>query len=232
MRALAHVPLLLHPDPKAVAVLGLGSGTDPDQYVVWHSSQRGPDQMNRTGYANPEVDRLLELGRSSCVQAERVQYYHRIQQILAEDLPMIFLYTADALPVGDPRLDNNAFFRDYVMGAIEKELAGKGFRQASSGEPDLLVHYHASVNQKVDVHEADRPYGYCYQDCEPRVVEFEQGTLVVDIVDRRTNKVVWRGWAQDTMNGVIDNQDRLEKQVSEGVTKMMKLLPQGGATFR
>ena len=138
----------------------------------------------------------------------------------------------DALPVGDPRLDNNAFFRDYVMGAIEKELAGKGFRQASSGEPDLLVHYHASVNQKVDVHEADRPYGYCYQDCEPRVVEFEQGTLVVDIVDRRTNKVVWRGWAQDTMNGVIDNQDRLEKQVSEGVTKMMKLLPQGGATFR
>ncbi len=138
----------------------------------------------------------------------------------------------DALPVGDPRLDNNEFFRDYVMGAIEKELAGKGFRQAFSGEPDLLVHYHANVNQKVDVYEVDRPYGYCYQDCEPRVVEFEQGTLVVDIVDRRTNKVVWRGWAQDTMNGVIDNQDRLEKQVSEGVTKMMKLIPQGGATFR
>ncbi len=138
----------------------------------------------------------------------------------------------DALPVGDPRLDNNEFFRDYVMGTIEKELAGKGFRQAVNGEPDLLVHYHASVSHKVDVYEADRPYGYCYQDCGPGVVEFEQGTLVVDIVDRRTNKVVWRGWAQDTMNGVIDNQDRLEKQVTEGVTKMMKLLPQGGATFR
>ena len=36
----------------------------------------------------------------------------------------------DGLPVGDPRLDNNEFFRDYVMGAIEKELAAKGFRQA------------------------------------------------------------------------------------------------------
>ena len=138
----------------------------------------------------------------------------------------------DALPVGDPRLDNNDFFRDYVMGAIEKELAAKGFRQVSSGEPDLLLHYHANVSQKLDVYEADRPYGYCYENCDARVVDFEQGTLVVDIVDRRTNKVVWRGWAQDAMTGVIDNQDRLEKQVDEGVTKMMKLLPHGGATFR
>jgi hypothetical protein len=118
------------------------------------------------------------------------------------------------------------------MGTIEKELAAKGFRQAGGGEPDLLVHYHANVSQKVDVYEADRAHGYCYENCEARVAEFEQGTLVVDIVDRRTNKVVWRGWAQDTMTGVIDNQGRLEKQVDEGVTKMMRLLPQGGATFR
>jgi hypothetical protein len=138
----------------------------------------------------------------------------------------------DNLPVGDPRLDGNEFFRDYVMGAIEKQLAGKGFRQAFSGEPDLLVHYHASVNQRVDVYGADQPYGYCYQNCEARVVEFEQGTLVVDLVDRRTNKVVWRGWAQDTMTGVIDNQERLEAQVEEGVSRMMLLLPKGGAPLR
>ena len=48
-------------------ILGLGTGTDPDQYAVWHSSQTGPDQMNRTGYANPEVDHLLEIGRASCI---------------------------------------------------------------------------------------------------------------------------------------------------------------------
>ena len=29
----------------------------------------------------------------------------------------------DNLPVGDPRLDNNPFFRDYLMGAVEKKLA-------------------------------------------------------------------------------------------------------------
>jgi len=34
------------------------------------------------------------------------------------------------------------------------------------------------------------------------------------------------------MNGILDNQDRLEKQVDEGVTKMMALLPRGGAALR
>lgn len=138
----------------------------------------------------------------------------------------------DKLPVGDPRLDNNPFFTDYLQGAIEKRLAAKGFERALSGQPDLLVHYHASVNQKVDVYEVDTRYGYCYGNCEPQFVDVEQGTLVIDLVDVKTNKVVWRGWSQDTMNGVIDNQDRLEKQVDEGVTKMMRLLPRGGASLR
>jgi len=85
-------------------ILGLGTGVDPDQYVVWHSSQSGPEQMNRTGYANPEVDRLLEQGRSLCDRKDRVQYYHRIQEILAEDLPMLFLYFKDELPVVSSRV--------------------------------------------------------------------------------------------------------------------------------
>ncbi|HKW92164.1 MAG TPA: peptide-binding protein [Methylomirabilota bacterium] len=100
----AFIKEFVKPRRFEVIVLGLGTGTDPDQFVVWHSSQRGPDQMNRTGYANPEVDALLEAGRMSCVQSERVRYYHRIQEILAEDLPMIFLYYRDALPVVSSRI--------------------------------------------------------------------------------------------------------------------------------
>ncbi|HZP36148.1 MAG TPA: peptide-binding protein [Methylomirabilota bacterium] len=100
----AFIKEFVKPRRFELVVLGLGTGVDPDQYVVWHSSQRGPDQMNRTGYANPEVDALLEAGRSSCVQSERVKYYHRLQEILAEDLPMIFLYYRDALPVVAARI--------------------------------------------------------------------------------------------------------------------------------
>jgi hypothetical protein len=138
----------------------------------------------------------------------------------------------DNLPVGDPRLDNNPFFRDYVQGAIEKRMAAKGYERALTGTPDLLIHYHASVHQKLDVYEVDHGYGYCYGNCQPQVVDYEEGTLLIDVVDAKTSKVVWRGWAQDTMNGVIDNQDRLEKQVDEGVARMMMLLPRGGAALR
>jgi peptide/nickel transport system substrate-binding protein len=78
-------------------VLGWGTGTDPDQYAIWHSSQSGPEQLNAVSYANPEVDALLEKGRASCHQKERVATYHRIQEILAEDQPYIFLYFQDTL---------------------------------------------------------------------------------------------------------------------------------------
>ena len=85
-------------------VLGWGTGVDPDQYAVWHSTQNGPDQLNSFSYANPEVDALLEKGRATCHQQERVATYHRIQQILAEDQPYVFLYFRETLPVVTSRV--------------------------------------------------------------------------------------------------------------------------------
>ena len=134
---------------------------------------------------------------------------------------------ADALPTGDPRLDNNPFFHDYLQGAFEKRLAGRGFERSASGTtPDLLIHYHAAVNHRFEVYDVDRDRGYCYDDCLPQVIDYEQGTLVVDVVDARSNKVVWRGWAQDSVEGVIDNQDRMERQLDEAVTRMLEEFPQ------
>jgi peptide/nickel transport system substrate-binding protein len=80
-------------------VLGWGIGLDPDQYEIWHSSKTGPDDLNHISYANPEVDEMLERGRASCFEDERKKYYDRLQEILAEDQPLVFLYFPDALPV-------------------------------------------------------------------------------------------------------------------------------------
>jgi peptide/nickel transport system substrate-binding protein len=85
-------------------VLGWGTGADPDQYVVWHSSQNGPDDLNHISYANPEVDGLLEAGRAACTQPDRVRFYHRLHEVLAEDQPLVFLYWRDSLPVVSSRI--------------------------------------------------------------------------------------------------------------------------------
>ncbi len=85
-------------------VMGWGTGLDPDQYPIWHSSQVGPDQLNHISYANPEVDALLEKGRLSCQQKDRVPTYYRLQEILAEDQPLVFLYFKDVLPVVSSRV--------------------------------------------------------------------------------------------------------------------------------
>ncbi len=85
-------------------ILGWGIGLDPDQYEIWHSSKTGPDELNHISYANPEVDALLDAGRSSCLQEDRKKYYDRLQEVLAEDQPLVFLYFRDSLPVVSARV--------------------------------------------------------------------------------------------------------------------------------
>jgi hypothetical protein len=135
---------------------------------------------------------------------------------------------ADALPTSDPRLGTDPFFKDQVEGAIEKQMAARGFTLSPVSEtPDVRIHYHASINRRIDVDQADGRYGYSNDDSGgARVIEYEAGTLVVDIVDARTNTLIWRGWAQKSVEGVLGNRDRLKDQLEEGVTRMFVRLPQ------
>lgn len=136
---------------------------------------------------------------------------------------------ADALPTGDPRLDNNALFRDYLEGAIERHLAARGYVHVP-GQADLMIHYHANVEQRF--HVGERPANCYDRECLPPVFDYEAGTLVLDMLDGRTNKLVWRGWAEDSLSGVIGNQDRLEEKVEQAVTRMIARLPVAPALAR
>jgi len=84
-------------------LLGWTIGQDPDLFDIWHSSKTGPKELNFIGYRNPEVDRLLEEGRSTFDMEKRKRCYYRFQEILAEDQPYTFLYVPDALPVVSSR---------------------------------------------------------------------------------------------------------------------------------
>jgi len=127
---------------------------------------------------------------------------------------------ADALPIGDPRLDNNPIFRDYLQGAVERGLHKHNLLLVTeSDRPDLLVHVHGSVRNVFDVHGADRNHGAVVGN-EINVVDYEEGTLVIDMVDARTNQLVWRGWAIDSLSGILDSQARMEKKLNEAVMIM------------
>jgi hypothetical protein len=138
---------------------------------------------------------------------------------------------ADALPLSDPRFQKDPNFRDRIEGAVERQMAANGFaRAAASAAPDLLIHYHAAINDRIDVDEIDRRYGYCTTvDCQPRVTprvtRYEAGTLVIDIIDARTQRLIWRGWAQDSVEDVLGNRERVRQTVEEGVSRMFSTFP-------
>ncbi|MFH1582889.1 MAG: peptide ABC transporter substrate-binding protein [Candidatus Falkowbacteria bacterium] len=74
-------------------IYGEITGADPDPYAFWHSSQIGQAGLNIADYANKEVDKLLEDGRLSSELEVRREKYKKFQEIIAEDEPVIFLYS-------------------------------------------------------------------------------------------------------------------------------------------
>ncbi len=63
--------------------------SDPDQYTMWHSTQK---DTNITHYANPKVDKLLEESRKEIDIEQRKKIYLDFQRYLVEDAPAIFLF--------------------------------------------------------------------------------------------------------------------------------------------
>ena len=115
-------------------ILGWSIGLDPDNYIMWHSSQTGPGQYNFVSYSNPEVDRLLERGRRTFDPAERKRIYQRIHAVLAEDQPYCFLYVPDALPIVDARFHG-----------IKQEKAGIWYNFEEWWVPEPLQRYRSML---------------------------------------------------------------------------------------
>ena len=80
-------------------ILGWTIPLDPDIYDVWHSTKTGPEELNFISYNNAEVDSLIEKGRGTFDLAVRKRCYDRIQEILADEQPYLFLYVPDTLPI-------------------------------------------------------------------------------------------------------------------------------------
>jgi hypothetical protein len=106
-------------------------------------------------------------------------------------------------PTGDPRIDND-LVANRVHGAVERSLAARGYVKTSTGEGDFGVGYHGFIEGKIDIQTVDRYYGYGPGwgrygmgyggvGTETYVDQYDEGTLILDVVDTRSQKLVWRG---------------------------------------
>lgn len=94
----------------------------------------------------------------------------------------------------------NGLMEKRVRSAVNSELSNSlGMKMVDPATADVLVNYHASVDKELEVDTFNVGYGARWgywgtgfqHDTTAR--EYEVGTLVIDIVDRASNQLIWRG---------------------------------------
>jgi hypothetical protein len=124
--------------------------------------------------------------------------------------------SADLLPVSDGRFLANGVFVDHVHGAVDTALRARGLQRDTAGVPDLLVHYHATATRRLTLESAGGPHGPgCGgPECETRLADRDEGTVVIDVVDARTRRIVWRGWVQDDARVMLAKPARVDASLA------------------
>lgn len=125
---------------------------------------------------------------------------------------------------------NDEFVESRTQQAVNGQLTAKGYKMQTSGTPDFLVSYYASVTEKLrvstnyDVYsEASGSLG-SQSYVGSRAHEFDQGLLVVDIVDAGTKKLMWRGTAKDAVDLSWGEQKKAAR-IDEAVQKLLSKFP-------
>jgi hypothetical protein len=152
------------------------------------------------------------------------------------------------VPSGESKASNyygNDIAEDRIVEAINTELNARGL-QVNSRKPDLLIKYTAVVDTKSKVindpvyyqapvrylptraYYKGRPVYYyqyyrpfpVYAGSEAREITVEEGNIVIDLIDRSTSKVIWRGVAK----GEVDNPEKAVKDIPKVVGKIFNRL--------
>ncbi len=82
------------------------NGTDPDNSTLWMCDQQPPAGQNVYHYCNPDLDAAERVALSTTDPAKRKRAYFRVEQILAQDVPMIVAYYARRISVINDDLKN------------------------------------------------------------------------------------------------------------------------------
>jgi peptide/nickel transport system substrate-binding protein len=77
-------------------------GTDPDKNVYQFFHSKG--SINLVKFNDPEMDKLLEAGRATTDKAERLKIYRQVNNLLARELPYLFLTYFENIALASPKV--------------------------------------------------------------------------------------------------------------------------------
>lgn len=131
------------------------------------------------------------------------------------------------------------FTFSHIHTVVERQLAQRYQPAAPDAQPDFLVNYHIVIEEKLDPGTYDRLYGYGYYGRgyryyhpaplfygttgSPRV--YNQGSLIIDIVDAKTEKPIWRGVSEKRLRDGLTPQEQREILTGAVVEIMSKFPP-------
>jgi hypothetical protein len=128
----------------------------------------------------------------------------------------------------------NPFVNEMIVAALTRELTSRGLSRVDAN-PDLRVSYLAAAG--FDLHVASVPFGYTANPVYSGIVphgsaswDVTTGTLVIDLLDHKTDRIVFRGTAKDVLqrapsaNPAADAK-LVSKTINKGIAKIFKKYP-------
>lgn len=117
-----------------------------------------------------------------------------------------------------------------ILRAIENELKAKGM--TISETPSLLVSIFTKERQRVDVYNNSFGYGWGWNPWYyggyyggSSVSNTTEGTLYIDLIDAKTNNLVWQGMGNADL--ITSSIEKKEKRIQEIVMKILAEYPPG-----
>ena len=131
-------------------------------------------------------------------------------------------------PGGDLRLET-PFLATRIREAVDAQMETRGYRKRESEPPDLLIAYHVAIQGKLDISTVPATYGYGYRGVRAgasttTVRPYEEGTLVLDMIDGPSKQLIWRGAAQAEIKENATPEER-QKRINEAVHKLLEQFP-------
>lgn len=136
-------------------------------------------------------------------------------------------------PEGQDTRVNNPLTEARIMGAIDRALGEKGYKKETSGTADFAVGYHAAVEGQLNIQQVNSYEGISWWHSygpgravytDTYIQRYDEGSLIVDILDYQTKHLVWRGSAQAKID-FTEEQEKRERLVNEAVDRMFKDFP-------